>query len=529
MNLSIKQVACIFMCWLGMVMPALAQSGEDLIDPDAFGYYERALSFSRDELVGSSRVLGYGGAQTALGGDLSTLAMNPAGIAVFRKSDAGLSLGLQFGNSSSKYFSPTEETTTRDRKDNLNITNMGVVFAEASDDPKKGPWKTQAFGITLTRQSNFHDRVSYQGDNTDNSFRGFLAESMNGIYWADLNLQRTTNENVVDDLLGAAYWTYLGNAIAEDDDQSNSNNYRYFTINPDVGSTQKEVITTTGRKQQWNFAYGANYEDKILIGADIGIASMKHEIRRRYTETPFGNDTTDLESLVFEEAELTDGNGININGGIIVKPIDLLRVGVSFHSPTFFSLTEEYQSSLQANYNDLSLFGQPGAREFEYSTAPSVFEYSLVTPWRVSLGTAIFMGKNGFLTADVDYVGYDRMQLNSDIDPLSADNATIISAYKSTANYRLGGEFRSGDFRARAGFAYYGDPQRKELENISLSQTYITLGGGIKTKDYYLDLVLLRTSDQRGTRRYAVSSGNEPIIRSKSNNVQVVVTGGVTF
>ena len=53
-----------------------------------------AYNLSQTELRGTARFMSMGGAFTALGGDLSTLNQNPAGIGIYRSSEVGLTLDL---------------------------------------------------------------------------------------------------------------------------------------------------------------------------------------------------------------------------------------------------------------------------------------------------------------------------------------------------------------------------------------------------------------------------------------------------
>lgn len=60
--------------------------------------YDDILRFSRFTTTGTARSAAMGGAFGALGGDLSTLSTNPAGIGVFRKSEAAFTPLLNFND-----------------------------------------------------------------------------------------------------------------------------------------------------------------------------------------------------------------------------------------------------------------------------------------------------------------------------------------------------------------------------------------------------------------------------------------------
>ena len=53
-----------------------------------------AYAISQNEMRGTARFMSMGGAFTALGGDLSVLGQNPAGIGVYRSSEFGATLDI---------------------------------------------------------------------------------------------------------------------------------------------------------------------------------------------------------------------------------------------------------------------------------------------------------------------------------------------------------------------------------------------------------------------------------------------------
>ena len=61
-------------------------------------YVEDAFRFSNSTINGTARILGMGGAQTALGADLSSISGNPAGLGFYRSNDYSVSPTLRFNN-----------------------------------------------------------------------------------------------------------------------------------------------------------------------------------------------------------------------------------------------------------------------------------------------------------------------------------------------------------------------------------------------------------------------------------------------
>ena len=51
----------------------------------AYGYYKDVLKFSNNFSGGSARIQGIGGASSSLGGDISSISINPAGLGFFNR------------------------------------------------------------------------------------------------------------------------------------------------------------------------------------------------------------------------------------------------------------------------------------------------------------------------------------------------------------------------------------------------------------------------------------------------------------
>ena len=102
-----KKVFALLLCGLPLMINA----------QDAFD----VLQMSQTELRGTSRFQSMAGAFGALGGDLSTLTQNPAGIGVYRSSDLGITMSVDC-NSVKAGVDKMNETR-------FNINNVGYVGA----------------------------------------------------------------------------------------------------------------------------------------------------------------------------------------------------------------------------------------------------------------------------------------------------------------------------------------------------------------------------------------------------------------
>ena len=65
-----------------------------------------AINFFNPDLVGTARFVGMGGSMSALGGDISTMSTNPAGIGIYRSNDVAVSASLNLLNTKADFWAP---------------------------------------------------------------------------------------------------------------------------------------------------------------------------------------------------------------------------------------------------------------------------------------------------------------------------------------------------------------------------------------------------------------------------------------
>ncbi len=493
-----------------------------------FGYYNDALRFSQTTFGGTARFQGIAGATTALGADMGTLNGNPAGLGFYRKSDVSISPGLNFAGTTTNMLG----TETRDNKVSFNIANIGIVFSGAKDDIVPGKYRGGSFGISMTRTNNFQNQFRYSGFNKANTFGQSVAESASGYSELEI-IDQGLNE--LTDIIGLAYNAYLINPVYCGYDSEGygiqcPGNPWYSTMSDNIVK-QKEIIATKGNQSQWDIAYGGNIDDKVYLGASLGIATMKYETSKVFTETNTQtSDTIDSYSL-YDNLTLR-GTGINFKVGAIIKPADWIRIGITGQTPTYYAIRTSYEYKIRMNLNS-DFVNDLGILESEqsFSTLPGIYNYNLTTPARAKAGVALFAGKSGFISGDVEVVGYSGARLKgADPGELDADNDVIKDLYKTTFNFNLGAEARLGDYRLRAGYARLGDPYRPGIvDNLDRTINTITFGAGLKSEGFYADIAFVNTFYKSNYYSYHLNSGREPMAIVNNRNTSVVITIGTSF
>lgn len=471
------------------------------------------LRYSRTDFGGTARTMGLGGANVALGGDASSIHSNPAGLGLFRRSEISVSAGINFNEVNSTVYG-SEAMNTRN---NLNIPSFTAVFSNRKADEEEGDWRGGSFGISFTRLNNFNRNIFYAGTAPENGMRfgEYAAQRAN----VDLQQGRQLVPNSLQEL---AYETYL---IDQDD-------LGYFSPNLSVTNPFQETIQSEGAQNQWDFSYGASYRDKIFIGASLGLTTLRYKQIRTYQETAPASDISDL---TLRDELLTEGSGINLKVGAIFRPSDAFRLGVSFQTPTWHTLNDSYSTSLGVNFTDAP---EDGASMNQYRTTDlGEYEYSLTTPLRANGGAAFFFGKNGFITADVEYVDYSVGRLNADDYAFQEENRLTKNLYQSALNYRIGGEARLDVFRVRAGYGLYGDPFKDS--DVDQRKTYVTGGIGLRQANYFIDAALVfskynsvyspYTNPDIANPESEYFELTTPLVTSENTNTNFLVTFGWNF
>jgi hypothetical protein len=509
------------------------------------GYANDALLYMRQNPAGTARTLGLAGANVSLGADFGNLTSNPAGLGFFTKSEISLTPGVGFGTSNAIQASNAAAVgnsfpTVSQTANSFHIASAGIVFANRRpDSDNTSDWRGGAFALGFTRLADFNQGVSYQNTTDDNhSFFQRLREPYNNgdytsagyqsntsdIYNQFLN-SRNANSSQYQDIDGLAYGTGLTDQIYVRNPGTGSAKgdsiYRLGTPIRTGAVTQTETIQTTGSLSQFDLGYGGNYRDRLYIGGGVGIVSLNRTRNSTFSESTGGD-----QDFVSTDYLKTTGTGINARLGVIVRAADALRLGASVQTPTYIRLTEEYSTTLTAN----AKYAVQGTTS-SLSTAPGTFEYSITTPFRANGGATVLLGKAGFITGDVEYVGYSQAKFkttdNTTDQGLEDGNANISNNYRSVVNVRVGAEARLDAFRVRAGWAYYSSPYKNN--DINRNQNYFSLGAGVRTKSFFVDLAGLYLTGKDQYQPYSLAYLPPPTVNLTNNRFTASLTGGLLF
>ncbi len=434
---------------LMLTAPSFAQNEQD------------ALFLSRDEVTGSARSVALGGAFTALGGDISGVYSNPAGIGVYRNNTFSISGAFHTIIVLSDYYG----NSVLDSKTNINIPTMGIVGV---NEIKASKWRSTGMAFGMHRNMSYHRNYSISSNDIPSSL---IDSYLQTIY--DNDIQPSELPSYTFDL-GLAWNTYLIDTI---------NGYWYNAAGV-LPVDQSYRVEESGAKRETFFSFGGNYDDKLYVGANVNFSRINFQREYAHSEDINPDDTlTVLREFTFNYGEEISGLGAGISAGLIYRPITPLRLGLSIKSPTVYSLDLVYSSWMVSTFTEGRVFTAP---DYDFT---GNYKFRLTTPAKANLGIAYVIGKYGLISADAEFVNYTgiRMQGISDFYNFNAEENAIRNNLQAGVNLKLGAEYRvTSEWTLRGGFAHFGDPYSSSLVDQGAFQLY-SLGFGYRTEDFFID------------------------------------------
>ena len=467
--------------------------------------YESA-KLMENELNGTARYVGMGGALDALGADLSTISTNPAGIGLFRHSTASVSLSVISQQEAQKF-------------DHLNKTNfsfdqIGFVYTS-----RTGYSSFVNFALNYHKGRNF-DQLLSAANSLRNASLNKLAYAKyyqgrvgRGGYSLDWNRDNDLMgyEDANSDYRAQTYsqWDYLMmNAVNAEtgivDGKDNT------TIGFNDADAYNYDRATRGWISDFDFNISGNINDRVYLGLTVGVHDVNYKHYSEYSEGLIMSDGSDAGVVTLADERKVTGTGYDVKAGIIFRPIEYspFRIGFSVSTPTWYSLKSDnytmlFNNSLVGDFDE----GQNGER----------YEFKFFTPWKFGLSFGHTIGTQLALGAGIDYAdysasdarindGYDYYgEPDSYSDRVMRDN--IDHSLKGVATVRVGAELKPDpQLAVRLGYNYVSPMYKSDgVRDMTLDSpavmyastadytnwkatNRITCGIGYKTGDVNIDL-----------------------------------------
>lgn len=413
--------------------------------------YENTKLIDND-LNGTARYVGMGGAMEALGADISVINSNPAGIGLFRRSSGSVSFGLvsQDGASSFKYGNKT----------NASFDQAGFVYSL-----RDGRRTFINFGFNYHKSKNFDYILN-------------AASGLNGASQHKLSYMKAlANENNLDKTSSGwrgkfSYTSQLDNLYYNTLMMTSSDGFFY-----NDASRYEFGRAETGYIGEYDFNTSVNVNDRVYLGITIGIHDVHYTGHSLYSEALVNlNNQTAGDITVNDERRIT-GTGYNASFGIIFRPVDAspFRIGLSVTTPTWYDLkTSNYTYLINNTKADGG--GKLQGDYPNYTTGES-YEFKLFTPWKFGVSLGHTVGNYLALGASYEYADYSRLdtRVNDGYDVdywgdvyehSSSDepmNRHTRETLKAVSTLKIGAEAKvMPNLAVRAGYNYVSPMFKKE-------------------------------------------------------------------
>ncbi len=407
-----------------------------------------ALKFNSTDIVGSARFVGMGGAMGALGGDPSSININPAGLGVYRSfMEISLGMGVNINKTSADWGG----TTTNDSRTHVPFNHASFIIGYTNKDKSKGVVGNN-FGFSYSKLKDFHRNMAISAQNQSSSMTDYLAAYTNnntllGNDVRNLGDYRDLNNGYLSSM---AWNTYLVNPNADSSAVTTPLNPGE-TVNPEYLSEER------GYLNEYTFSYGMNISNMVYWGVSMGVQDLYYTRETSYYESNNGNNPYYSDMKLLNRIE-TKGTGVNFNAGVIVKPIDQLRLGVAVHSPTIFTSSEE-------NYgvNDYMRTGMAAFTDKDRYEAPASQDnpYEIISPWKYNFSAAGVFGHRALVSVDYQLVDYNTMKIREDRRDWNyrVENNNIKDKFQASHSLRAGVEVNVVDgLFLRCGYAFVTSP-----------------------------------------------------------------------
>lgn len=493
---------------------------------------------SQPQALGTARSMALGGAFTSLGADLASMSINPAGLGMYRRNEIALTPMMTFQSSRT----PGTMSYAKNGKNRFSMASFGAALNAYEST---GTLTGFTVGIGLNRIADFNSRYSYK---TDTPYAG-------GSVWAptiaDIFGQQLGQAGIFPNgsgELGYAnvnpyFWPavlgYNGYMISSfyDPDLKESF-YAPDCIGSNASILHYMDVVNSGSINEFTLSAGANLNNIVYIGATIGIQSV-HKATGvyygedyRYDHGPAANSAGDLLETQLDYADVyqksvLDGSGVNFKLGVIVRPIESLRIGMAFHTPTYYSLERSYYGDVTTQmYNNVT-----EKTEINQDGTPSQDDmggnsWCFTSPARLLFGVSYTFGNFGLITVDYERDWYNGIRVKNTPDgfqPYPEEyKAEFKQAFRGTSTIRAGVEFKPLPRMALRVGAGYTDSMLKNREDyydspLTYETRYITAGVGFNLSRYVtLDLAYQNVTDKQSSYRlfYSIDRGTSDFFTS---------------
>lgn len=468
-----------------------------------------ALRFLGNDVNGTARFVGMGGAMSALGADLSTISTNPAGIGLYRSNDVALSFGFNANKSHSDFSGSVMD----EKRNRASFDQIGFVWSTKIGN--KTDLRFLNFAFNYHKLVNFNRQFASKGGLDGNSLTGVMAEMIDraengngGLFYQSEDdfygsngLLNADNPYMDRIYIGTPYLGAMGARtglvdVKGDEDGNITDIYGWNGIDGEYYSRE------TGSVNEYDFNVSFNVRDRFYFGATLGVYDIDYLRYSSYGENLEGNANFTLNNMY-----KTEGTGIDLKIGTIIRPFEYspFRFGLAIHTPILYNMSDRYTSVLVTNLalENSTISYTENLRDY-LSGGQYAWDYRLITPWRFNVSVGTIVGGIMALDAEYEFENYSATKLQDTEGTELNGQSAIKETLKGVHSFRVGMETKvSSAFSVRAGYHFRSTPitsdafknipatdnTRTDAEYLNLkSRQAVSVGLGYRGRLVYADV-----------------------------------------
>ena len=488
------------------VAKAQYDSGGLIIDPSTITAFDMFNSAHTQFNTITARSAAMAGAMTSLGADASSLSINPAGVGMYRTNELTFTPMMSFTRAKNN-AQPFEGNS----KNRFAVGNFGVVvkLRESSTGVT-----AINMGLSYNRLADYNYKYSFSNAGVAGNasiadvYAGQLAAS--GITSAQLKQNYDNFGNFRWSHYDPTYWgAILGYKTGLVGDTSGA--WGRDMVVPNAAVDNFTTVESKGRADEWVWSLGINFNSKFYLGMSLGASTISQEKHiyygegYRYSNNPQQNYC--MEYFNYDQITQMKGTGINFKIGAIYRPIESLRIGVAFHTPTYYNVTYKYQGGMTSQVkainnvdgytvNSQGYIDPPFSEQTELLIDDGDYSWRFTTPTRLMVGASYTVAKQLILSVDYERDWYNTMRMkNSPYGPLY--KGFIKDEFKGSNTVRAGAEWRFiPQMAIRLGYGLWSgaldDNDEVYSSPVIYRTEYMSTGLGIAlSKHFTIDLAYM--------------------------------------
>jgi len=458
----------------------------------------QALRYSQYNLFGTARYASQGGAIGALGGDLTSVYTNPAGLGFYRSSEISFTPSFFWTRTAANYMgSSTEDSYMR-----FNVASAGFTKGIATGDNGIAGY---AFAVGYNTLANFNNRTTIRGVNDNSSL-------LDDFTW---------HANASPDDLNPYYEQLAFDSYLMPWDDAAGAYWHDMQLDG-YGQDVYRLSQQSGYIGEYSLSGAVNFSNFLYMGASFGIHALRFYEDIYHTESDVEDQVLDFDSFRFREYNSTRGVGYTGRFGLILRPFQLLRVGATFHLPTYYRLTDEKYTDMSSTWDNGS-----GIPDTTAISPNGIYDYRLQTPFRANANASLILFRMATFSVGYEFVDYSTNKLDAYDYKFIDENDQIRQDMQAAHNVNAGAELRIESFYLRAGAKYMMSPFSDDRNN---AETFIYTGGiGIRTKQLVFDVSYSYANRTEVHALYAFEPGTNEVSINDLTNHNLMFTVGYKF